>query len=416
VPVRTARRACLVAVALVASVLATPAAAAVTCTFAGTTVTITLGDGDTATIARSGDEITVSGMSCTPAASVNTADTIMVTGTGSSTVVIDLSAGQFIPGATAEASGESEIEFQVDLPASGTLRVAGGSNQDRIVVGGAGINLNAGEATADVDVSITGSPSIAVEGAEGDDVLSLAGGAVEGSAVQGVTLRGGAGDDMLRAALGPNTFEGGDGSDTIDYSATAQVGLVNLSGGTTLHVDGSVDTLRTIENVIGSPGDDRIVGDAADNLLSGGAGDDAIDGGAGDDDLDGDGGEDTVEFRTAQGVEVDLAAGTATGAGEDTLTGFENVTGSDQADTILGDGGPNLLRGLFGRDTVDGRGGDDVVRGGKGGDRLFGGSGDDLLQAGHGRDQLDGGRGEDVCRGSRDPDSFVRCENYPTRG
>ncbi len=65
--------------------------------------------------------------------------------------------------------------------------------------------------------------------------------------------------------------------------------------------------------------------------------------------------------------------------------------------------------------TYPGRNGDNLVRGGKGGDRLDGGRGDNLVQGGHGRDQLNGGAGDDVCRGSRGPDSFVNCENHPTR-
>lgn len=417
---RSAVRVCLVATALVGTVLADPATAAVSCTFdAGTGVmTVTLETGDSASIVRSGDAITVVNVTC-DGPTVSNTDRVVVTGTGTPTqVTIDLSGGPFAPGSPPEAdAADSEIEFEVTLPPGTTLRIVGSASADHIVVGGTGINLNADEATADVDVTITGTPSIVVEGGDGDDVLSVAGGTVEGSPVSGATLRGQAGADLLRAGPGPNTLDGGDGTDTVDYTAATRLVLADLGAGTTEHDGGATDTVVAVENLTGSPGDDAIVGDAGDNVLRGSAGDDVVDGRGGDDRLFGDEGVDTVEFREASGgVEVDLRAGTVTGDGNDTLSGFENVTGSDRADTITGDGNANVLRGLSGGDTIHGRGGDDVVRGGKGGDRLFGGRGDDLLHGGHGKDQLDGGEGNDVCRGAPGPDSFVRCENYPTRG
>jgi Ca2+-binding RTX toxin-like protein len=411
----------LIVGASIASVVATPAWAAPACTFDPVTATVqvTVGDGETATLGQSGGVITLNATPCDPAATVTSVDRIVITATGAPTeVAIDLTGGPFAPGLTPETDGgDPEIEFEVSLPSgTPTVRIVGSAGDDAIVIGVAGINLNAAEAARDVDVTIGGSPALVVEGGEGTDVLSAAGGAAEGAATAGVTLRGGPGDDLLLAASGPNTLQGEAGTDTADYSAATQLLVAELGPGRVLHADGSIDALSGIENLTGSPGNDTIAGDEADNTLRGGAGDDTIEGGDGDDMLSGDDGTDTVEFRRASdGVTVDLAAGTATGAGDDQLEGFENVTGSDVADTILGDGGDNFLRGLYGRDEVRGGAGDDHVRGGKGGDVLFGGPGDDLVQAGHGRDQLNGGRGEDVCRGAPGPDSFVFCENFPTR-
>lgn len=412
--------ACILASALFGIVLAVPASAVPTCTFdAGAgTVELAVGNGESATIGRTGDAITLNGGAC-DAATVQNTDTITVTSTGTPTeVALDLSGGGFAPGATAETDGgASEIEISVSFPAgSPTLRVVGGSQGENVVVGSGGVNLNAAEAVGDVDVTITGAAAIVVEGGDGDDVLSAAGGSGTGSATTGVSLRGGAGGDTLLAGVGPNTLNGGDGIDRVDYSAAAQLLPADLSSGSVEHAGGAVDSITGIENLTGSPGDDTIVGDGTDNNLRGGAGNDTIDGAGGSDVLAGGEGDDTVEFRTASaGVTVDLAAGTATGAGNDVLADFENVTGSDLPDTIDGNGAANVLRGLFGEDELRGRGGDDVVRGGRGGDRLFGGNGDDLLRAGHGKDLLDGGPGNDVCRGARDPDVFVFCENYPTR-
>src|SRR5262249_32534482 len=81
----------------------------------------------------------------------------------------------------------------------------------------------------------------------------------------------------------------------------------------------------------------------------------------------------------ADGVSVDLAAGTATALAG--IAGFENVLGSAGNDTLLGDGGANLLVGNGGQDTLDGRDGHDILVGGDGADTLFGGAGEDLLIA-----------------------------------
>ena len=45
-------------------------------------------------------------------------------------------------------------------------------------------------------------------------------------------------------------------------------------------------------------------------------------------------------------VTVDLTAGTATGAGNDTLTGIESVEGGPFNDTITGDANPNHIWGM----------------------------------------------------------------------
>jgi Ca2+-binding RTX toxin-like protein len=59
------------------------------------------------------------------------------------------------------------------------------------------------------------------------------------------------------------------------------------------------------------------------------------------------------------------------GAGTDTLSGFENLTGSDFHDALTGDGANNALMG------------------GAGNDRLVGGLGRDILTGGNGADDYD---------------------------
>ena len=56
---------------------------------------------------------------------------------------------------------------------------------------------------------------------------------------------------------------------------------------------------------------------------------------------------DTVTFEdSTSGVTARLNNNRAIGQGTDTLIGFENLTGSEHADVLRGDGGPNAIDGL----------------------------------------------------------------------
>ena len=143
-------------------------------------------------------------------------------------------------------------------------------------------------------------------------------------------------------------------------------------------VQRSVDTLRNIENVIGTIQGDEIYGNELRNVLNGLQGDDLIDGGLGDDTLIGSSGNDTVSFASHDGLTG--AFGTITlglnGAGgfaryrpsslptlvidTDALQEFENVIGSNLAETITGNEQSNVLAGRGGNDTVNGGAGNDT--------------------------------------------------------
>ena len=77
--------------------------------------------------------------------------------------------------------------------------------------------------------------------------------------------------------------------------------------------------------------------------------------------LDGGTGTDTVSYVNAAGsVTVSLAVSgpqETFGGGVDTLVGIENLTGSAFADTLTGDGNPNVLSSGAGNDTLDSNGG-----------------------------------------------------------
>ncbi|MFF7789643.1 calcium-binding protein [Streptomyces sp. NPDC007991] len=140
-----------------------------------------------------------------------------------------------------------------------------------------------------------------VELGDGDDRWT----GTTGGRVDGTTVRGGAGDDTIRAgALG--YAGGGDGDDTL-YAG----------------VDGEI--------VDGGPGDDVLRGGAGDQILRADDGDDTVYGGAGDDELYG-------------------------GRGDDVLYG------NSGADRIWGNSGDDKLYGGPGADTLSGGPGTNIVR------------------------------------------------------
>jgi Ca2+-binding RTX toxin-like protein len=436
---------------LVVGGLSVPALAA-TCDFSNGAVTVDVGAGETATIGTSASAITLDGTPCSTA-TVNNTDTIAVTTAAiPNEIAFDLTGGPLGPGLTPEADG-SEIEITVNAPnGTPTLRVVGSAGADHIVAGQGGVNLNADETTADADITITGTPALVVEGRDGDDVLSLGGGAGTGTAGPPGRLLGGLGNDELGGGPAASTYDGGEGTDRVDYTGATSLEEANLSTGQVIHEGGGVDMLVAIEEITGSPGDDRFVGSTGDDAIDGGDGSDTIDyeaaaggvqvdlaGGTGvgdgtdqldsienvvgspgddvitgnedDNVLEGGAGLDTVSFAGSNAaVDVNLKKGTATGQGTDELIGFEDVDGSRKKDVIRGDAGANVLDGGAGADELYGGNGADVVLGSEGADLLFGQKGRDLLKGGGGKDQLNGGEGRDTCKGGEDPDAFVLCE------
>lgn len=97
-------------------------------------------------------------------------------------------------------------------------------------------------------------------------------------------------------------------------------------GNDTLYGSDSADTLS------GGLGSDLVFGLGGADLLQGGTGNDTLVGDAGDDRLEGGDGTDMVAYGSAMdGVQVNLALGTATGSdGNDTIVGIEDVYGSAQ--------------------------------------------------------------------------------------
>src|SRR5919199_2244453 len=173
------------------------------------------------------------------------------------------------------------------------------------------------------------------------------------------TLNGGAGDDLLVGEAGNDLIDGGSDIDTVSYANSLSGVIVNIdetrnynnssadleptfaiNAGTATDGFGTQDTLRNLENIIGSQFNDILIGNSQNNRILGLAGNDLLIGNAGNDYLDGGDGFDTVSYRRDPGrVSINLALNTVSDGfgGTDQIFNIENVVGSDFGNTIIGD-------------------------------------------------------------------------------
>jgi Ca2+-binding RTX toxin-like protein len=108
-------------------------------------------------------------------------------------------------------------------------------------------------------------------------------------------LQGNSGGDILVGGIGNDALDGGQGFDTANYSEATSSIVANLNGAQQaygLASEVGIDTLSSIENIIGGAGNDVISGDDNPNILVGNGGNDTLVGGGGIDRLVGNAGDD----------------------------------------------------------------------------------------------------------------------------
>ena len=170
----------------------------------------------------------------------------------------------------------------------------------------------------------------------------------------------------------------------------------NVSGDASI----GVDTLRSVEAIRGTSfadtydasnfGATGFLNPATNNVGSFGAFNE-FEGMDGNDVIVGNGNTRIAFYNAADGITVDLNAGTSQGTaagnvaavGTDAFSGVNAVRGSAFADVILGNEGSNTLEGQGGNDTIRGGGGADTLIGGTGGDRFVFASVSDSTVASH---------------------------------
>src|SRR5262249_34348873 len=137
------------------------------------------------------------------------------------------------------------------------------------------------------------------------------------------SLNGGAGDDTFIFEDGARVFgriEGGQGSDTLDYSAYTTQVIVNMEGATPTAT--GTGKIGAIENVFGGSGDDVFTGDRADNLFRVNRGNDTIAAREGNDIVVGGDGDDVILDTTVANPNVPEFNVLIGGRGADTITGL----------------------------------------------------------------------------------------------
>jgi hypothetical protein len=178
-------------------------------------------------------------------------------------------------------------------------------------------NLTGGGSTDTFNISESGDLTGTISGGSGTDTLSFAaftttvnvnlsvnnGGSVVSSSASFnfsamENLTGGSGDDTFAFGAGrtlSGMIDGGDGSNTLDYSAYATTVRVDVGGQSAIGVhSGRSGGIVGIENVTGGAGNDILIGDDSVNVFDGGGGNDVLTGNGGDDVLNGGDGSDIV--------------------------------------------------------------------------------------------------------------------------
>ena len=279
---------------------------------------------------------------------------------------------------------------RISAPPATDVLIGDGAPND--MVGGLGNDVLIGNGSADVMIGGAGNDTLViadigflrVTGGDGMDTLALSGAIT----MADTDFRRIDGIESIKLANGvTNLTLGTIAAHAIDALQVAIDGAAVTTAGVAIHGGGFAQALSV--NLANDAANVTLEGGSGNDLLVGGSGDDFFQGGGGTDAIAGGGGNDTASYRSsALAVGVNLATGLGSGgdAVGDTLTGIENVLGSDQGDILTGNGGANALSGFAGADTLHGGGGDDVLDGGAGDDTLDGGAGNDTMSGGDGND------------------------------
>jgi Ca2+-binding RTX toxin-like protein len=221
---------------------------------------------------------------------------------------------------------------------AGNDTIQGGDGSDTLI-GGTGINVldgGAGNDTASYDAATAGvTVNLANGSATGagltDTLISIENitgsnfaDTITGSSGNNLIQAGG-GNDLIAGGAGTDSIFGGSGVDTVTYAASSAGVSVTLGGPTNGGSGGDAtgDTIREVENLIGSNFADTLKGDSNANRIEGGAGDDTIDGGFGSDVIAGGTGSDFLRGGVNADTFLYLARSDSLAGSADNILDFE---------------------------------------------------------------------------------------------
>jgi Ca2+-binding RTX toxin-like protein len=277
------------------------------------------------------------------------------------------------------AAGIVTASTVMDVNTTATVNVtstsAGGTVTESFTIrtGDVGADNLTGGSSDDVFYGFTGNDTL--NGGSGNDNLF----GQQGND----TLNGGGGNDNLVGGTGNDVVNGGLGNDTIRYTVDVDGADAVDGGANPVNVIPDNDTLvltsglgnQTLSATYNGTSLTNFEGSTVTNVESVTA------------DLGG--GTDTLVYTAPGGVNVNLAAGTASGF--TSISNIENVTGNGGSDTLIGDTNTNVLNGGDGNDIINGGGGNDVINGDVSNDTI-------LYTVGDGADTVNGGAGIDALQ------------------
>jgi Ca2+-binding RTX toxin-like protein len=321
--------------------------------------------------------------------------------------------------------------------ASDKVIINGTDNADKIKVSSSGTTVSV-TGLSEL-VTVVGSEAIdtlTIQGRDGNDIIDASGLA---AGVIGLTIDGGAGNDIITGSQGNDFLLGGDGNDTViggagndvaDLGAGDDTFIWNPGDGTDT-VEGGTGTDTVVFNGSNAAENISINGEVGEALLTRDVGNVAID--LSDDEhvqINAAGGSDNITVGDLTGtgitqIAIDLAGtpGGRTGDGAaDTVT--VNGTAGDDHITIARSGGSIVVNGLAAQVsivhadagdtlTINGGGGNDFIdasglnAGAIANLTINGGDGNDTIIGSAGNDTVIGGRGNDVANLGAGDDTFV---------
>jgi len=295
---------------------------------------------------------------------------VYVIGNASSAVVENVGEGiDEVRTALAGYSLSAQVE---NLTYTGTGNFTGyGNASDNIITGGNGNDILYGGAGADHFIGGAGNDTVSYEdsGSSGAVNLNFKTGVYTGIAAGDTfesieVFRGSSYNDVFVSDATAHNLAGAAGTDTLDYSASAQaISLTILSTGVGTGVGGDAegDTFSQFELLVGSAHDDTFTSSFSGIQLRGGAGNDIY--------VIGNAGSVVVE-------DVD-------GGIDEVRTALAGYTMSAQVENLTYTGTGNFIgRGNASDNIITSGNGNDTLYGGAGADQFFGGAGTDTVSYG----------------------------------